>query len=788
MKFLSTYLALWLAVLLLSFSASAQTGSWNPPGAQLAYPRTLTTLAELGAVRSRLTEPERELLYNQVVTNAFLAVPANNTSISDRRKRAQQAKNAAFVLLINRQTGGTSPLTATQEQTLKTNAKTLLQNINTTVESVLQNTEWQWRSKELIDFLVAYDLLRGAGMPADSLIPEKARLQLFANKLYSASMQYSGFFYSTTKNNHALMTAAALGMAAVVLNDAGGTAAADQPQNWINVGMYTIDNVLWRDAKRQSQPGILAGYAEGPYYFKYAFLNCLPFFRAMGHFLPATALPYTYAGNTRNIQNPYFDPNYDLLYEWAAAITLPDGRLPALEDSFIDTAMPELALTGKSRYVKPLWLNNLNTGQSKTLSSQLVTNVDMRAAWLCALTDPTPASDTLVALPAAGNLIFRSDTTHSGNYFHLYGKNGLAQTNSGGHNQADATSFTLYSGGQLLALDAGYLSYALRTQLGNAANHNMILVDGAGPAMGTAGSANEAEAFIRNAFGNNDLAYGEVATSYLGTSITRKAISVRGEYYLLSDFVSSPNSHQYTWQLHGYGLENGTTASGIFTSDFANQQAQWQKNGVGLSAKVTATGGNPVYGTGIATHELSYETTQNHSVMEVQQTGASTEFVSVLQPFTLQPQPVTTLALPGISGAVISTSAGGEDLIMAKSDTTAYFLSLPGQNIPVGSNANLTFISVDAAGKATQWLIENGSKLSVNDRTILETANRITASWTQTSAETASGYVSDATTLTVKTAAPESVTGNGVSSWKYENGMLTINLSKPTDFIVQNMP
>jgi hypothetical protein len=67
-----------------------------------------------------------------------------------------------------------------------------------------------------------------------------------------------------------------------------------QPQRWIDAAMWNIDNVLWKDAKRQSEPGIIAGYAESPYYFKYGFINCLPFIRAMGNFLPDNSLEYTF--------------------------------------------------------------------------------------------------------------------------------------------------------------------------------------------------------------------------------------------------------------------------------------------------------------------------------------------------------------------------------------------------------------------------------------------------------------------------------------------------------------
>ena len=46
----------------------------------------------------------------------------------------------------------------------------------------------------------------------------------------------------------------------------------------------------------------------------------------------------------------------------------------------------------------------------------------------------------------------------------------------------------LHAQGQLLALDPGYLSYERRAEVGQATNHNLVLVDGAGPALGTPGA------------------------------------------------------------------------------------------------------------------------------------------------------------------------------------------------------------------------------------------------------------------------------------------------------------
>ncbi|TGD80829.1 heparinase II/III domain-containing protein [Hymenobacter wooponensis] len=750
-------------------------------------------------LRESLAEPSRFALFNGLYTSTSGEAPHDNSSSDGRRARATYAKNAAFVVLTNRKTnsGQLLELPIVERAALVTRIKTLLAESNPTVEpfasfSGTTYTEWQWRSKELIDYLVAYDLLRGAGESAASLQASRTRLQQFAGNLYLQSNKpFLGVsFYGQVKNNHTLMTAAALGMAAVVLNEASSSDSNQQPTNWINVAMYTIDNVLWQDAERQSDPQAVAGYAEGPYYFKYAFLNCLPFFRAMGNFLPDGGLAYTYGGVTRTIRNPYFDPRYDRLYDWVTAILLPDGRFPALEDSYMDMGMPELALTGKANYVRPLHLTKLDGRQMNSLTAQLRdVPVDMRAAYLAAqLSAAQPEQPRLTTLPQSGNLVFRSGSDSLASYLHLYGKNGLAQTNSGGHSHADAGSFILHAYGQLLALDPGYLSYNRRAEVGNAGNHNMLLVDGDGPAMGTAGAANDAAATIQHTFSTPQLAYGEVQTAYKGTSITRKALFIRNSYYLLADVVQANTTHIYTWQLHGYGLEGGTPTTGSFQDNLARHEGTWHKNGVSLLAHVTAAGG-ATYSKATNVHEVTYNTPENHTTLLVQRTGAQAQFLAALYPYATTPPAISTTSTPTTAG-LTSTNTRFTDIAFTQTDTTLAARSGLAAN-SISSDALLTFYSRDLNGGFAQAFLEEGKLLQDGLTTVLSSSRRATISWQKIGSGQYAGHVSRGTTLTIGLAeAPLALSGPGVSQFAYDAAtqQLRVVLTEATDFQVQLQP
>jgi hypothetical protein len=109
------------------------------------------------------------------------------------------------------------------------------------------------------------------------------------------------------------------------------------------------------------------------------------------------------------------------------------------------------------------------TGQLRDIT------VDMRAAWLATAVLPMALTQpALTMLLASGNLVFRSGNDSLATYLHVYGRGGLAQSNSGGYSQRDASSLILHAYGQFLGLDPGYLSYARRTEVGQAAQHGRM--------------------------------------------------------------------------------------------------------------------------------------------------------------------------------------------------------------------------------------------------------------------------------------------------------------------------
>ncbi len=784
-----------LSILLVIYinSSFSQTGSWNPSGANLSYPRTLLKSSEIPSVRSSLSSPHIEYLFERVYSSATSTIPVGNTARGDRMERGHIAKNASFIVLIEKKVSGGNVVDLPSSEKSELIAKTIsiLDSVNTNVEAFGLSSgyeQWQWRTKEMIDFFSAYDLLRGAGVADSLLTAAKSKLQTFAGNLYkeAAVKQVFGFtFFSYVKNNHALMAAAALGFAAVVLNHATSADANFRPVNWINASMWNLDNVLWYDVERVSEPGVVAGYSEGPHYFRYAFLNCLPFIRALGNFLPDNSYTFSYLGNSSSIRNPFFDPNYDLLYDWMVKIKMPDGRYPALDDSFINEAIPELALTGKSKYNWPLYIENISA--SNSLSGQLSSsNTDMRANYIAAnIPFAQTTEKPFQALPAAGSLVFRSSWDSSATYMHILAENGNAKS-TGGHNHADVTSFIIYAHEQLLALDPGYVKYSRRDEVGNATNHNMILVNGAGPPIGVPGNPNDADGFIENTFDTKMLDYGEARTFYLEANIVRKALFIRDKYFVLCDFINSSAAHNFTWQLHGYGLEGGTT-EGVFVPDFTNHQGRWTKNGATLLAHVTANGGASSYSTLMNKHEFNYDSTENHTTMLVHRNSvSSTHFLSTLFPYKGTGPSITTLSHPNFS--ILKTVDGNFiDFAAAKQDTSERTItaSTSGLSKDLKTNAVLFHFSIDNTNTVRQIFVDSGSVFSFGTDDLFTASKKIDFAFQRIDSANYNGYAGSASVVEIYLErSPVGFVGNNVVSYSYNftEKKLTIEFSAASNF------
>lgn len=752
-------------------------GTWVPPGADLSYPRTLLDSLEVPSVRALLMDSDIFTIYQKVYSNATGPVPLGNSSDGDRITRAMLAKEIAFTVLMNRVVIDSviAEMPNNLRDSLIEKSIRLLEEINTHVgfqEGWVFYQEWQHRSKELIGYLTAYDMLRGSGVNSQKLSVAKDSLISFAANLYHRAMAtyqvliFPLKFFEFQFNNHSIMTASALGLAAVVFNDHLSPDPDKWPINWINAGMWNLDNTLWVQTglyPRVSEPDTLSGYAEGPGYFDYAFQNSFPFMRAMGNFLPDDAYPFTFGNVARQIQNPWFDERYEAIYRWINRIRMPDGSLPAIHDSPIGFGTSITALSGKPEY---------NVANPSFPPDDPIT----RTQYIATHVAHGPISDMLFQpLPEAGSLIFRSGWDKEALYWHFIGKHGIILSGAKSHHQGDATSFSLFARGELLAIDPGYPGSSESDAVNKPTDHNLILVNGNGPnpPNGEFVSVTTNTAYIGNPFDLPSLDYGEVSASYHGASQVRKAIFLKGKVALLADYLSSQSSNNYTFQLHGHGLTGCSPSSseGSFNPDFENFSGVWQRDSVRLLATILSATETGVYEHLTDSMAVGSATYKRYSKMLVSSGPVSTNtfFLTSLVPSAATPPLVTPLALSAEARAIRIADGMERSFILCQvsPDLTEATPSETGFEQSLGGNGLVNLFHGEPS-LPTLFMIEGGTKLTYGAQTWLDMDHPITFAMEQTSPGAFSGFTSDSGVVKVHSELPLRVTAGAITTITFD--------------------
>ena len=366
---------------------------------------------------------------------------------------------------------------------------------------VSSREQMKHRSKELMMIVQTFDMLEWAHI-IDTDLSTSQQAQLYKDIRKRIKEKYvvpmhrrcqiplTGVY--DAHNNYTLMPAASLGAAAIVLRNEGDklTHTHKQPDRWANSALYNIENTMWHwgvfnDA--ESKRGQDFGFTEGPHYFRFSFETMLPYFKARYNLRPE-AFTHSYSSGTlsvfsRNVSNQFFDKDYDRLYEWSNKISLPNGTLPAYDDTWAYTYFNgPLAIRGRANGFKQQnWVNN-----TQTLGLVGTTGMNLMADYLATVTNPLKEYEPLVFIGSneivARGIALDSNKKETPYYLHLNTK--TLDAVSYYHEHADVSSFILGIGTDILAIDPGYNGEDKDRENNDYREgnlHNVITIDGKGP-------------------------------------------------------------------------------------------------------------------------------------------------------------------------------------------------------------------------------------------------------------------------------------------------------------------
>lgn len=745
----------------------------QPVQAQTGLPSQIEMLASLRSgnpqrVTHALENIKQDALAQTLYANLYHVAGSEPSS---QIEASAAAKALGFVLIVGLDDG----LTPFSHETFSSHLsrlETLLLNIDPAVSNVAE--EFQWRAVELMQFATAYDFYRAA---RGTTLPRAE--ELLAQFADNAVQQLRNNF--VVRNNLSLKLAAAAGYAALMLR--GETVSGTQytPQEWFETAFKHIECTLF---DYQSNADGYYGYSEGPWYFRYAMQNLIPFFLAIDVSFDGGA--FQVAG--KSVTSPLRDPKYLRLFEWIATLRMPDGMLPPFEDTYVQAWFPEAATVAT---VQPdalwlAWTNYESAGHEldlARLSSELSRNFDTRVEYLLNEAAPRQTLSPLPlsrVFPEAGYAVFRSDWTSDATYFALIGKHGIARTHrspvGSGHKHANETAFVLHAGGELLAIEPGYHSSTERGELVFGKNHNILLVDGKGPDSTSWGtSLFGVDAFMSDTLTCADAGMVSIRTSYEGAEIERRAAVLGGNFIVLADHASSAFPRRFTHQLHG----NGLACAGSYSADFTAQRADWTRNAMSLHAMVASPDGIPAMESVTRTHAPAGRQFAEHSALYSTRVGTDVVFHTILSAAPTG-QAITERVLQQGDGlSVLSMERNQQQLLSILNATGAEVSATLPVLGSVRTDAVALHCILNSAGRPDVWMLDEGSVIQSDGR-ILLSSSLILRAVVAFDGSTVRLSVRGEAPATIQLRVPNTIASvsGGIAHWELSGAMLQLDLNE----------
>ena len=492
-----------------------------------------------------------------------------------------------------------------------------------------------------------------------------------------------------------------LGLAAMALSEY--TSGEGTPQEWADRALEMVSSSL--DFQIEGRDG---GYAEGPFYSRYA---------------ADVYLPYLFALKNRTGLDLFADPKIEKTHKWSLNLRLPNGRRPNIDDGHVDDFYGHYlaAVQASGGIHRWDWENN-----ERGLYVRQFAEMDAIALYDDSVPAQEPTHGPSVFMPGAGDAVFRSDWSAAATYMLLRGENGTAREHGFAHEHPDGTSFVLYAAGEMLAVDAGYINFDNHDKVNKGRNHNVVLVDGNGPprrtlpVVGTIGDRNDAfiEAFFTSAAGD----YAEVCTAYRGVELRRRVFFADHRYFFVADEIDDPGRrHAYEWRLHGNG---GGTSGGAYAR--VGNLARWTREKAELLAFLPDQAGRVALESE-AIHSFDYRQEQTHAVLRVQQEGVDGRYLAVLYPRAIgEAKPAFETASAQGAEAAVVTLAGVRDLAWLRNGDASE-VAVSGPDVRLVTDARFGYIRyVD--GQLTRFAAQDATYLLADGETVFQASEMIDVS------------------------------------------------------------
>jgi len=591
-----------------------------------------------------------------------------------------------------------------------------------------------------ICYVFALDLLRAAEMiPEDEAMEMENKLRTIASAFYDEYLEDTlarivALWYS--QNNHPIRTACSIAIAAMAFPD------HPKAKLWANFAFSELHYLWGPEGQYVAEDG---GVCEGSLYYRFGFAPSLAVALAYRNRIGE---PRIFEEDCINRQDEGHWADYDcqqgrpFVFEnllnmerflksqdWFLSLRMPDGYRPSMEDSARRRGNGSPIMAGILDRPDFLWdwyHDDMNMGGGFDLSIQVL-------AYMPDDMEPQEPEYTHRVMPIAGQAVMRSGWGEDSLYAMMTAEHGSSRLTL--HDHIDGGSFVLYAYNDYLLIDSGYYKPNMASNAITAQyeNHNVLMIEGEDmPPKGLLLNYGGVDAFLKNEFLEQKLAYVESWQTIDQSTLQRAMMMLHDRYVVIMDRVETPVTvpRKHTWRLHGHA---GFDSGGEFSMD--GSTARWQRDngGVDMYLASSAEGLTLVRpernGEHVSPHAHNIMSDpEDHEIVDGEVTAVAPLFVAVLAPFRVgadgdSPEaPLTVEAVTvndvasGIAAWKVSHSKGS-DMVMVREGTAPETFTLStGQQI----DTDAQFIVFSIEGDEPLSMIARGTRLSVDDAVLFE--------------------------------------------------------------------
>ncbi|MFT7580685.1 MAG: hypothetical protein ACI9MR_002358 [Myxococcota bacterium] len=486
-------------------------------------------------------------------------------------------------------------------------------------------------AEALVAYCGAYDFLAGTPGVATAVL-EGARNQLVAriDAFRDTCLGPGGCraLLKNERNNHTMKGLGALGLCAI--------AAWDRPEaaEDFNEAVAGLDFLFNR---HQAVPE--GGYGESWNYLNYGGQSFIQVMLAWHRLAPGAVWPLRglgtitptdpEKGSVRMVQDFAENPTTRRVFLAMIQAATPDGLGVAIDDGN-PSAAPSGFLAALFDDGRFLW--NWNLPRVGHRSSKVAAATFAALDPAMQVVEPDWATDLF--LPEAGFSVLRSSFETDQLYIHVNHERGLVRSSGYSHEHADNLSIIVFAFGEPLVIDPGYINYSEHLRIKYGSDHNLVLVDGAGPAFTPIDPIVQAEpnadAYLHT--WDDDPAFTTLiaSTKYdSSTEVRRRVVRVAQRYAIVADSMPSAQERTYTWQLNG--LAGGTVPNTTWTAEAMG--GTWARPAASVRANILATSGTTAYGENEEDHQAGFGWKQHIRLTAEASMRQNAGFLALVQPF-----------------------------------------------------------------------------------------------------------------------------------------------------------